>query len=60
MKLYVASSFGGNADYSTVHLSGCHDLGEDSLTIYKNQLGHPQVVKASPEVHEYSRNAIAA
>ncbi|SAM85774.1 uncharacterized protein UBRO_07107 [Ustilago bromivora] len=48
------------ADYSTVHLSGRHDLGEDSLTIYKTQLGQPQVVKASPEVHEYSRQAFAA
>ncbi|SPC64743.1 uncharacterized protein UHOD_07107 [Ustilago sp. UG-2017b] len=48
------------ADYSKVHLSGRHDLGEDSLTIYKNQLGHSEVVKASPEVHEYSREAIAA
>ncbi|KAJ1036569.1 hypothetical protein NDA13_000100 [Ustilago tritici] len=48
------------ADYSTVHLSGRHDLGVDSLTIYKNHLGHPEVVEASPEVHEYSRDAIAA
>lgn len=48
------------ADYSKLHLSGVHHLGVDSLTISKNDLGNPEVAKATPEVHEYSRDTIAA
>ncbi|KAJ1572563.1 hypothetical protein NDA12_005828 [Ustilago hordei] len=48
------------AAFPTVHLSGRHDIGQDSLTIRKHHLDASEIVKASPDVHEYTRDVMTA
>ncbi|KAJ1023355.1 hypothetical protein NDA18_004879 [Ustilago nuda] len=48
------------AAFPTVYLSGRHDIGQDSLTIRKHLFDISEIVKASPDVHEYTRDVMTA